>query len=280
MRVLFVSGGSDRRGVKKKYWSAEVTRKSNALDLETGVFTWKDPKRIALSLKQSAQESGRRKASSFQSAMSMLNFYINRAGKNLPAVRKQVLERVKVELRRLFGKTLLLVGLTVVLTGCGVGKNANIKNINNVMKISSNAFQNNQAIPSKYTCDGENVNPPLQIAEVPAGAKSLALVVDDPDAPVGDWVHWLVWNIEPTTTQIAENSVPAGAVQGKTDFGENQYGGPCPPSGTHRYHFKVYALDTRLDLPAETRKSGLEAVMRGHILDQGMLVGNYSRERG
>lgn len=107
MRVLPVSRGSDRRGMKKKYWSGKVTRESNALDLEAGVFTWKDPKRIGLSLKQSALESGRRKAAPFQSAMSMLNFYINRAGKNLPAGRKKVLERAKVELRRLFGKTTL-----------------------------------------------------------------------------------------------------------------------------------------------------------------------------
>jgi len=143
------------------------------------------------------------------------------------------------------------------------------------MKLSSPAFQNNALIPARYTCDGENVNPPLAISEVPAGAQGLALIVDDPDASRGDWVHWLLWNIDPTVTAIAENSTPA--VQGTTDFGKAAWGGPCPPSGTHRYFFKLYALDLRLELPATAKKAELLSAMRGHILEEAELVGAYKR---
>ncbi len=126
------------------------------------------------------------------------------------------------------------------------------------MQLTSPAFQPNQSILSKYTCDGENINPPLQISEVPEEAKSLALVVDDPDAPMGTFDHWVMWNISPETTTIEEAKVPEGAVQGKNNFGNNSYGGPCPPSGTHHYHFKVYALDTQLELDPSSEKADLE----------------------
>jgi Raf kinase inhibitor-like YbhB/YbcL family protein len=147
------------------------------------------------------------------------------------------------------------------------------------LKLKSPAFPDQGKIPSKYTCDGEDVNPCLEISGAPETAKSLVLIVDDPDAPGGDWVHWLVWNIAPETAQIMENSVPSGAIQGKTDFGKSQYGGPCPPSGTHRYQFKLYALDTILDLPSSTAKKDLERAIKGHILDQAVLTGLYSRIR-
>lgn len=146
------------------------------------------------------------------------------------------------------------------------------------MKLSSSAFQPNQNIPAKYTCDGQDINPPLTIAAVPAGTKSLALIVDDPDAPGGDWVHWLVWNIKPETAAIAENSVPTGASQGTTDFGRVGWGGPCPPSGTHHYQFKLFALDTELSLVAAARKADLEQMIAGHILEQANLVGLYQRQ--
>lgn len=145
------------------------------------------------------------------------------------------------------------------------------------MQLTSLAFSHNQSMPPKYTCDVENVNPPLSISDVPEGAKSLALIVDDPDAPRGDWVHWLVWNISPNTKEVAENSFPQGAIQGITDFGKNEYGGPCPPSGTHRYQFKLYALDTTLSLSPSTKKADLEKAMEGYILTQTMLVGLYQR---
>lgn len=140
--------------------------------------------------------------------------------------------------------------------------------------ITSPAFSNNNRIPSKFTCSGEDVNPQIDIKGLPEETKSLALIVDDPDCPIGDWVHWIVWNIKPTTT-IKENSIPG--VQGINDFGKHSYGGPCPPSGTHRYFFKVYALDTLFSLDVHTRKKGFEKAMSGHILAKGELVGTYSR---
>jgi Raf kinase inhibitor-like YbhB/YbcL family protein len=147
------------------------------------------------------------------------------------------------------------------------------------MKILSSAFQNNQNIPAKYTCDGENINPPLEFAEVPDNAQSLALICDDPDAVVGVWTHWLVWNIDPKTTQIAENNVPSAARQGKTSSGGNVYHGPCPPSGTHRYFFRLFALDTQLDLPAASDRAQLEEAMKGHIIEEAELIGLYQRGR-
>lgn len=129
-------------------------------------------------------------------------------------------------------------------------------------------------IPVKYTCSGENINPEISISGIPAETKSLALIMDDPDAPSGDFVHWVMWNIL-TDGKISENSAPG--VQGVNDFGENKYGGPCPPSGTHHYHFKIYALDTKLELPAETDKQGLLKAMEGHVLASGELVGLFKK---
>ena len=146
------------------------------------------------------------------------------------------------------------------------------------MKISSPTFEANQTIPSKYTCDGENINPPFQIFDVPAGAKSLVLISDDPDAPMGTWAHWTAWNISPEIKEIAENSAPIGAVEGITSFGNKGYGGPCPPSGTHRYFFKLYALDKALDLPPSAKASDIEKAMTGHILDKTELIGLYQRK--
>lgn len=148
-----------------------------------------------------------------------------------------------------------------------------------MLTITSSAFQNEQMIPEKYTCDGENIPPPLQIEGVPVETKSLVLIVDDPDAPVGTWVHWLVWNINPATKEIPENSVPAGSVEGTTSFGNPGYGGPCPPSGTHRYFFKCYALDRTLDLSISATNEEVAKAMQGHIIDQGELMGVYSRQQ-
>jgi Raf kinase inhibitor-like YbhB/YbcL family protein len=146
------------------------------------------------------------------------------------------------------------------------------------MKISSSSFQNRGNIPSKFTCDGADANPALRVEEAPAEAKSLVLIVDDPDAPSGLFTHWLVWNIDPKTTEIAEGSAPKG-VQGKNDFGKSDYGGPCPPSGSHRYYFKIFALDNELDLPAGSKRAQLDAAMKGHIIAQGELMGRYSRQK-
>jgi len=146
------------------------------------------------------------------------------------------------------------------------------------LRITSPAFKDNEFIPVKYTCDGEDINPPLLIGNIPPETKSLALINDDPDAPMGTWVHWVVWNISPTTGEIKENSVPEGSRQGINDFGKHDYGGPCPPSGTHRYFFKLYALDRLLDLTSNAKKGDLEKAMKGHILAQAQIIGLYRRK--
>ena len=148
----------------------------------------------------------------------------------------------------------------------------------NNMNISSLVFEHNSLIPAKYTCDGENISPSLRISEVPEDAKSLVLTVDDPDAPGGTWLHWTVWNINSQTDDIAEGSTPEGAAEGKTDFGKLGWGGPCPPSGTHRYFFKLYALGTVLNLAAGAELRELQNAMEGHILDKAELIGLYSRK--
>jgi len=145
------------------------------------------------------------------------------------------------------------------------------------LKITSPVFDNNGTIPKKYTCDGMDISPPLFIENVPAGAKSLALIVDDPDAPVGTWVHWVLWNINPATKELKENRVPEGVQQGINDFRKNDYGGPCPPSGTHRYFFKLYALDNVTELNPGSKKADLEKSMKGHIISQTQIIGLYRR---
>ena len=138
-------------------------------------------------------------------------------------------------------------------------------------------------IPAKYTCDGADISPPLQWNAAHEGTESIALISDDPDAPVGTWVHWVLFNLTADTTELAENIPPDktlanGARQGVSDFGRIGYGGPCPPSGTHRYFFKIYALDTKIDLPAGANKRDLLKAMEGHILSQGQLIGKYKRQ--
>lgn len=146
------------------------------------------------------------------------------------------------------------------------------------MQITSSAFAAGAMIPVKYSCKGESVNPPLTISNVPTGATSLALVVDDPDAPSGTWTHWTVWNIAPTTATVVENSIPQDAVQGTNSAKNNFYQGPCPPSGTHRYFFKLYALDTMLELPASADVAALNASMAGHILASAELMGTFASQ--
>jgi len=142
------------------------------------------------------------------------------------------------------------------------------------LRITSPVFENKGFIPQKYTCDGDNVSPPLKIGGIPEGTQSLVLIVDDPDAPRGTWDHWIVWNIPPVE-KIEEDSVPG--TEGLNDFNRRSYGGPSPPSGTHRYFFKVYALDTKLDLNPNSRKKNVESAMKGHILAKGEIVGLYRR---
>ena len=147
------------------------------------------------------------------------------------------------------------------------------------MKIESSAFQNGSEIPRKYGYKKDNINPPISIKEIPNKTKSLALIMDDPDAmgAVGKiWVHWIVWNIDPSNSEIKENSIPSGSVQGKTDFGENSYGGPAPPDKEHTYIFKLYALDEKLSINEGSTKSQVEDTMKGHVLAEAKLEGKYA----
>ena len=146
------------------------------------------------------------------------------------------------------------------------------------MKITSSAFQQGGNIPSKFSCDGANTSPPLQISDVPPETKSVVLIVDDPDAPSGLFTHWAVWNISPQTSTIAEGNAPK-EVHGTNDFGKSGYGGPCPPSGTHRYYFRIFALDRELDLPSGAKRGQLDAAMKGHVIAQGELMGRYARKK-
>ncbi len=168
--------------------------------------------------------------------------------------------------------------ITVVAFAIALGAIASFAAGGGKMRITSSAFQEGASTPSKFTCDGAGTSPPLQIADVPSGAKSLALIVDDPDAPSGLFTHWTVWNISPQTSTIGEGSTPQG-VQGTNDFGKSGYGGPCPPSGTHRYYFKIFALDRELDLPSGAKRGQLDAAMKGHVVAQGELMGRYSRKK-
>lgn len=145
------------------------------------------------------------------------------------------------------------------------------------MSVSSSAFPSGGKIPPQFTCKGAGINPVLEIRDIPAGAKSLALIVEDPDAPAGLFTHWLVWNIAPATPQIAEKSVPSGAVQGTNGFGKSSYTGPCPPSGTHRYFFRVLALDRTIDLKRGAKRNDFDNAVAGHVIGRGELMGRFSR---
>jgi Raf kinase inhibitor-like YbhB/YbcL family protein len=152
------------------------------------------------------------------------------------------------------------------------------------LEVLSSAFSQGQPIPVRYTCDGEDLSPPVNWSAVPDSSKSLALVCDDPDAPGGTWVHWLLYNIPPHIDHLDEG-VPAtatlreGGIQGKTSFGRIGYGGPCPPRGpAHRYFFKMYALDAELDLKPGATASQLASAMNNHVLAEGLLMGTYSRK--
>lgn len=150
------------------------------------------------------------------------------------------------------------------------------------IKITSTAFKEGSMIPKQYTCDGQDISPPLAWTSIPEGTKSLALISDDPDAPVGTWVHWVLFNLPAEVTELPEHVPPTktlenGAKQGKNDFRKIGYGGPCPPGGTHRYYFKLYALDTVLDAEPGITKQKLLQAMQGHILAEGQVMGKYTR---
>ncbi len=152
------------------------------------------------------------------------------------------------------------------------------------MKIESSGFTASQPIPQKFSCEGADISPPLAWSGAPPGTTTFALIADDPDAPAGTWVHWVLFNLPASTTSlpegVAKTDSAAGGVQGKNDFGNIGYGGPCPPPGKpHRYFFKLYALDTSLSLSAGARKQDVEKAMQGHVIAQAELMGTYQRKK-
>ena len=180
-------------------------------------------------------------------------------------------------------RRLILFLLALTLTSCGApAAVTETQEVAMTLSLSSSAFAGGQSIPAKYSCIGRNISPDLAWANAPAGTKSFALIVDDPDAPMGTWVHWVVFNIPAATSNLPEAAragaqLADGSLQGKNSSGKLGYDGPCPPSGTHRYFFKLYALDTALDLASGSSKDQLLKAMQGHILAQGELMGTFSK---
>lgn len=179
---------------------------------------------------------------------------------------------------------LVVSPLVFVLIGClalyllGPPEETSFEEMESTMKLTSPAFAQGQPIPPKFSCKGEDVSPALAWDEPPAGARSFALVMDDPDAPMGTWVHWVLFNLSDSTRSLAENFQPAApTVSGVNSWGRGGYGGPCPPSGTHRYFFKLFALDATLNLSSSADKKSLLAAMEGHILAQVELMGTFSK---
>jgi Raf kinase inhibitor-like YbhB/YbcL family protein len=184
---------------------------------------------------------------------------------------------------------LLVLCLAGLLAGCGGGRSATPQptpapadKTVAALTLTSPAFEAGGAIPRKYTCDGDDVSPPLEWSAPPQGTQSLALIMDDPDAPAGTWDHWVLYNLPAGARNLPEGVAPDavradGSRHGRNNWGRFGYGGPCPPSGTHRYFFRLYALDTTLDLAAGANKAQLLAAMAGHIVAQGELMGTYRR---
>ncbi|HUU45167.1 MAG TPA: YbhB/YbcL family Raf kinase inhibitor-like protein [Acidobacteriota bacterium] len=187
-------------------------------------------------------------------------------------------------------RTVFLITAVILLAGCRTGQNQETPTVEQTgeepmaLTITSTAFAEGEMIPRKYTCDGDDISPPLTWSGAPDTTVSFVLICDDPDAPRGTWVHWVMYNIPADTTTLPENlpqddTLAAGAVQGITDFRRPGYGGPCPPSGTHRYYFKLYALDTVLAVAGRATKDDLLAAMKGHVVAESQLMGRYSRQR-
>ena len=182
------------------------------------------------------------------------------------------------------GRSCFMVSIMVfaLFAQCGKEGNSQVSggSVMGSIHVTSTAFGEGAMIPKKYTCDGQDVSPQVAWSGVPSGTRSIALLCDDPDAPVGDWVHWIVFNMPPATKELAEGvrALPAGSKKGTNDFRKLDYGGPCPPGGTHRYYFKIFALDEQLSLAEGATKAQLLKAMEGHVLEQGALMGRYSRK--
>jgi Raf kinase inhibitor-like YbhB/YbcL family protein len=184
-------------------------------------------------------------------------------------------------------KFLFLLQISFLIYGCGSrDESDSTKTDGNVMniKITSSAFQDSSVIPLKYACEGDNISPPLSWTGIPNGTKSLAIICDDPDAPMGIWTHWIIYNIPPDKTNFDESihtdvKLADGSIQGANDFGDIGYSGPCPPAGyPHRYYFTIYALDVMLSLKDKATRSDIDDAIQNHILGKGQLIGTFSRK--
>ena len=176
----------------------------------------------------------------------------------------------------------LLLIFVLLIAGCAVEETKQPTTTNSQtqitnMKLTSPAFEEGASIPARFTCQGEDISPELSISDVPDNAKSLALIMDDPDAPMGTWDHWILFNIDSNTELISEDSEPT-STKGVNSWGKTGYGGPCPPSGTHRYFFKLYALDVEIDLTDGASKQDLLNAMEGHVLEEAALMGTYQKQ--
>lgn len=180
-------------------------------------------------------------------------------------------------------KIIFPISFCLLLSGCTAGsvvdsfKSTTTNNLKNIMTITSPAFKNGGPLAQAYSCDGAGTNPPLIFSDVPFAAKSLVLIADDPDAPRGTFTHWVIYNIDPKVREIPTEGVPRTATVGNNDFGQAEYGPVCPPSGTHRYFFRLYALDTDLNLPAGSGRAKVEAAMKGHIIAQSEIYATYKK---
>ena len=195
---------------------------------------------------------------------------------------------LEMRIDRFLRLLLLVICLAIVVVGCSSGPSPTASPEEErpaavaPFVLTSTAFAEGESIPRKYTCDGENISPPLQWRDVPEGTRSFALVADDPDAPGGTWDHWLLYNLPAEARSLPEGVPPDAELSDSSRHGQNSwpqlgYGGPCPPSGTHRYFFKLYALDTVLELDAGANKERLSQAMEGHVLAEAELMGTYAR---
>ena len=189
---------------------------------------------------------------------------------------KAVRDSLMINRRLFLRQSTKLIELSLIACTANTNSTDSQSVLANIMKLESSAFSANGTIPAKYTCDGQDISPSLTWDEPPPGTQSFALIVDDPDAPGRTFVHWILYNLPAETRQLLEGIDSIG-IQGKNDFGKLGYGGPCPPSGIHRYFFKLYALDTTVQLAAGSTKEQLLTAMDGHILGAAELIGRYSR---
>jgi Raf kinase inhibitor-like YbhB/YbcL family protein len=229
-------------------------------------------KQQATQAKDGAKERLTHRIIDLEAAQAHLDTLKTQAG----AASQDVLQKVKTDWNQLHADIETQLDTTGKNVTAFTKGGLTMPSVQTELRLSSPAFEPNSAIPAQYTCNGRDSNPPLDVAGIPKGTHSLALTVHDPDAPGGNWDHWVVWNIPPQTTRIDAGHAPKASVQGATSFKHAGYGGPCPPSGTHHYNFRLYALDTTLNLPTSTHRKALEDAMKGHILSQSELVGIYS----